>query len=59
MKTDQPGKYSRRKFVQSASAVAALAPSERRVDVLNSMLLFGIAFLGGSYLPADNFPRFM
>ena len=41
------------------AALSALAPSERRVDVLNSMLLFGIAFLGGSYLPADNFPRFM
>ena len=41
------------------SALAALAPSERRVEVLNSMLLFGIAFLGGSYIPSDNFPRFM
>jgi ABC-type multidrug transport system permease subunit len=41
------------------SALAALNPSERRVEVLNSMLLFGIAFLGGSYIPADNFPRFM
>ena len=27
MNTDQPGKYSRRKFVQSAGAVAALAPA--------------------------------
>jgi Xaa-Pro dipeptidase len=26
MNTDQPGKYSRRKFVQSAGAIAALAP---------------------------------
>jgi ABC-type multidrug transport system permease subunit len=41
------------------AALSALAPSERRVDVLNSMLIFSIAFLGGSYLPADNFPRFM
>jgi ABC-type multidrug transport system permease subunit len=41
------------------SALAALSPSERRVEVLNSMLLFGIAFLGGSYIPSDNFPRFM
>jgi ABC-type multidrug transport system permease subunit len=41
------------------SALAALGPSERRVEVLNSMLLFGIAFLGGSYIPSDNFPRFM
>jgi ABC-type multidrug transport system permease subunit len=41
------------------AALSALAPSERRVDVLNSMLIFTIAFLGGSYLPADNFPRFM
>src|SRR3954470_18596483 len=41
------------------AALSALAPSERRVDVLNSMLIFSIAFLGGSYLPADTFPRFM
>jgi ABC-type multidrug transport system permease subunit len=41
------------------AALSALAPSERRVDVLNSMLIFSIAFLGGSYLPADNFPRFL
>lgn len=41
------------------AALAALSPTERRVDVINSMLMFGIAFLGGSYLPADNFPRFM
>jgi ABC-type multidrug transport system permease subunit len=41
------------------AALASLAPSERRADVLNSTLLFTIAFLGGSYLPPDNFPRFM
>jgi ABC-type multidrug transport system permease subunit len=39
--------------------LAALAPSERRTDALNSMLLFAIAFVGGSYLPAENFPPFM
>lgn len=39
--------------------LAALAPSERRTDALNSMLLFVVAFLGGSYLPAENFPPFM
>jgi Xaa-Pro dipeptidase len=27
MNTDQPGKYSRRKFIQSAGAIAALAPA--------------------------------
>jgi ABC-type multidrug transport system permease subunit len=39
--------------------LSALAPTERRADALNSMLIFGIAFAGGSYLPSDNFPRFM
>lgn len=41
------------------AAITALAPSERRSDSLNSMLLFSIAFLGGSYLPAENFPPFL
>lgn len=39
--------------------LTAMAPSERRADVSNSMLLFGVAFLGGSYVPSDNFPAFM
>ena len=37
----------------------AVIPTERRAEIVNSMLLFGIAFAGGSYLPADNFPVFM
>lgn len=39
--------------------LSALAPSERRVEALNSMLIFSLAFVGGSYLPSDNFPKFM
>lgn len=39
--------------------LSAMAPSERRVEALNSMLIFAVAFMGGSYLPADNFPKFM
>jgi ABC-type multidrug transport system permease subunit len=41
------------------AALIAAAPSERRAEALNSMLLFAIAFMGGSYLPSDNFPTFM
>jgi ABC-type multidrug transport system permease subunit len=39
--------------------LSALAPSERRIEALNSILLFSFAFVGGSYLPSDNFPKFM
>jgi ABC-type multidrug transport system permease subunit len=39
--------------------LSALAPSERRVEALNSMLIFSLSFVGGSYLPSDNFPKFM
>ena len=41
------------------AALIATAPGERRAEVVNSMLLFAIAFMGGSYLPSDNFPTFM
>lgn len=41
------------------AAIGALSPSERRTDSINSMIIFTIAFLGGSYLPADNFPAFL
>lgn len=41
------------------ASLSALAPSERRADALNSMLLFAIAFAGGSYVPSENFPKFM
>ncbi len=41
------------------AALSAMAPTERRADALNSMLIFSMAFLGGSYLPADNLPAFM
>lgn len=39
--------------------LSALAPTERRIEALNSILLFSFAFLGGSYLPAENFPKFL
>jgi ABC-type multidrug transport system permease subunit len=41
------------------AVLSALAPSERRVEALNSILIFSFAFVGGSYLPSDNFPKFM
>jgi ABC-type multidrug transport system permease subunit len=41
------------------SALIATAPGERRTEVMNSMVLFAVAFTGGSYLPSDNFPPFM
>lgn len=41
------------------AAVASLARSEKRADILNSMLIFGIAFLGGSMFPANALPAFI
>ncbi len=39
--------------------LVAVAKNERRSETLNTMLLFGLAFLGGSYFPANNLPPFM
>jgi ABC-2 type transport system permease protein len=36
--------------------VAALARNERRADVLNSVLIMMIAFIGGSFFPARQLP---
>jgi ABC-2 type transport system permease protein len=41
------------------AVVASLARSEKRADVLNSMLIFGIAFLGGSMFPINALPAFI
>lgn len=41
------------------AAVASLARTEKRADVLNSMLVFGIAFLGGSMFQAEALPGFI
>jgi ABC-2 type transport system permease protein len=39
--------------------IVALVHSERRSESVNTMLLFAIAFLGGSYFPAEQLPAFM
>jgi ABC-type multidrug transport system permease subunit len=36
--------------------LVAIAGNERRSERINSMILFGIAFVGGSYFPADTLP---
>jgi ABC-type multidrug transport system permease subunit len=39
--------------------LVAVARDERRSETMNTMLLFGVAFLGGSYFPAENLPPFL
>ncbi len=41
------------------AALVALAPSERRSETINTMILFIFAFAGGSYFPANQLPAFM
>ena len=39
--------------------INALAGKETRADAINGMIIFGIAFLGGNMIPANNLPDFL
>jgi len=39
--------------------LAGLAGTEKRADMMNSVLVFGIAFMGGSMVPVDVLPGFV
>jgi len=39
--------------------LAALAGSERKADLFNSMIILGLSFLGGSFFPAEALPAFL
>jgi ABC-type multidrug transport system permease subunit len=41
------------------AVLVALAPNERRSETINNILLFALAFAGGSYFPARQLPEFM
>ena len=41
------------------SMLVAIAPSEKRSETINTMILFIFAFAGGSYFPARQLPAFM
>jgi ABC-2 type transport system permease protein len=41
------------------AALVSLVPNERQSERVNNMLLFALAFLGGSYIPANTLPSFM
>jgi ABC-type multidrug transport system permease subunit len=41
------------------SILAALARVEKRADVINSLLVFGLAFVGGSMVPVQVLPAFI
>jgi len=41
------------------AVLAALAGTEKRADMMNSLLVFGIAFVGGSMVPVNVLPAFV